>query len=119
MGIGEEKSFAFAVKIVKAMKKVREQYREYDLTRQLVRSGTSIGANIGEAQKAQSTKDFISKLSIASKEAEEARYWIRLLIATEYLEEAIGNVLLADADELIRILTSSVKTAQKKENLNT
>ena len=118
MGIGEEKSFAFAVKIVKTAKEVREIHKEYDLTRQLVRSGTSVGANVSEAQKAQSTKDFISKLSIASKEAEESRYWIRLLVATGYLEESAGKTLLRDAEELIRILTSSVKTAQKK-NLNT
>ena len=118
MGIGEEKSFAFAVKIVKAMKKVQSQYHEHDLTRQLIRSGTSIGANVSESQKAQSTKDFISKLSIASKEAEESRYWIRLLVATEYLEESAGNVLLSDVEELIRILTSSIKTLQEK-NLNT
>ena len=118
MGVGEEKSFAFAVKTVKTMKEVQKQQHEYDLTRQLIRSGTSIGANVCEAQKAQSPKDFISKLSIASKEAEESRYWIRLLIATEYLEEAVGNELLRDADELIRLLTSSVKTMQRK-NLNT
>src|SRR5215469_16305600 len=103
MGIGEEKSFSFAVKIVKAMRDVQMNHREYDLTRQLVRSGTSIGANVSEAQKAQSTKDFISKLSIASKEAEESRYWIRLLIATEYLKEAVGKELLSNIDELIRL----------------
>ena len=70
MGIGEDKSFAFAVKTVKAMKEVQKRHREHDLTRQLIRSGTSIGANVCEAQKAQSAKDFISKLSIASKEAD-------------------------------------------------
>ena len=118
MGTGEKKSFAFSVKLVKIVKKVREKHREYDLTKQLIRSGTSIGANISEAQKAQSTKDFISKLSIASKEAEEARYWIRLLMATEYLEESEGYELLAEVDELIRLLTSSIKTLQRK-NLNT
>ena len=117
MGIGEEKSFAFAVRIVKTVKKLQERHREFDLTRQLIRSGTSIGANVSEAQKAQSTKDFISKLSIASKEAEESRYWIRLLVATEYMDQSTGKELLDDAEELIRILTSSVKTAQKK-NLN-
>jgi len=117
MGIAEEKSFAFAVKIVKVAKTTQAQHKEYDLTRQLLRSGASVGANICEAQQAQSKRDFISKLSIASKEAEETRYWIRLLMATEYLEKDEGNGLLKDADELIRLLTSSVKTAQK--NLNT
>ena len=112
MGITEEKSFAFAVRIVKAAKEVQEQHKEYDLTRQLIRSGTSIGANVSEAQKAQSRKDFIAKLSIASKEAEETRYWVRLLIATEYLGASAGREILKDVDELIRLLTSSVKTLQ-------
>ena len=114
MGIGEEKSFAFAVRVVKAVKELQVQHREFDLTRQLIRSGTSIGANVSEAQKAQSTKDFVSKLGIASKEAEESRYWIRLLMATEYMDQTTGKELLDDVDELIRILTSSVKTTQRK-----
>ena len=117
MGIAEEKSFAFAVKIVKTVKEVRKQYKEHDLTRQLIRSGTSIGANISEAQNAQSKKDFISKLSIASKEAAETRYWIRLLIATDYLDERLGNELLKESNELVSLLISSIKTLEK--NLNT
>ena len=115
MGAIEEKSFAFAVEIVKTVKDMRTKHQEYDLTRQLMRSGTSIGANVSEAKGAQSTRDFIAKLSIASKEAQETRYWIRLLRATGYLEESDGSDLLRKAEELVRMLTSSVKTLQKKE----
>ena len=115
MGAIEEKSFTFAVEVVNVVKEVRERHREYDLTRQLLRSGTSIGANASEAKGAQSTKDFIAKLSIASKEAHETRYWVRLLCATGYLEERRGEELLRKAEELVRMLTSSVKTLQEKE----
>ena len=120
MSVSEEKSFAFAVKVIKAMKEVRLKHKEYDLTSQLVRSGTSIGANVSEAQKAQTKKDFIAKMSIASKEASEACYWIRLMTATEYLDETISEELTALANELVRILTSIVKTSQEKHStLNT
>ena len=80
-GITEEKSFQFAVEVVKAAKEIRSKHKEYDLTSQFVRSGTSMGANVSEAQKAQSHRDFIAKMSIASKEANETRYWIRLMTA--------------------------------------
>ena len=120
LSVSEEKSFAFAVKVVETMKEVQLKHKEHDLTRQLLRSGTSIGANVSEAQKAQSKKDFISKMSIASKEANEACYWIRLMTATGYLDETISVELIALANELVRILTSIVKTSQEKHStLNT
>ena len=109
----EEKSFQFAVDAVKTAKKVRSEHKEYDLTGQFVRSGTSIGANVNEAQKAQSRKEFIAKMSIASKEANETRYWIRLMKATGYLEEETGNRLQEQASELIRLLTRIVKSTQE------
>ena len=115
MGAIEEKSFAFAVRVVSIAKGMQAKHKEYDLTRQLLRSGTSIGANASEAKGAQSSRDFIAKLSVALKEAQETRYWIRLLSATGYLEEIEGSELLATADELIRMLTSAVKTLQEKE----
>ena len=118
MSVSEEKSFAFAVKVVEAVKEIRSKHREYDLTSQLVRSGTSIGANVSEAQKAQTKKDFIAKMSIASKEANETFYWIRLMTATGYLDEVKSGELIALAQELLKILTSIVKTAQEK-TLNT
>ena len=118
MSVSEEKSFAFAVRVVETAKEIRTRHKEYDLTSQFVRSGTSVGANVSEAQKAQSKKDFISKMSIASKEANEVCYWIRLMTETGYIEEKEGEKLLAQANELVRILTSIVKTSQEKA-LNT
>ena len=79
----EEKSFHFAVRIIKLCKYLQENKKEYILSKQLLRSGTSIGANIMESQQAQSRADFISKLSIALKEAVETNYWLRLLQATD------------------------------------
>ena len=113
MGMVEEKSFQFAVDVVKAAKKVRSEHKEYDLTGQFVRSGTSIGANVSEAQKAQSKKDFITKMSIASKEANETRYWIRLMTATGYLDDATSQSLHSQADGLIKLLTRIVKSSQE------
>ena len=116
MNVVEEKSFAFAVKVIEAAKEMRSAHKEYDLTGQFVRSGTSIGANVCEAIKAQSTNDFIAKMSIASKEANETRYWIRLLKQTGYISEETGRELMELAEELIRILTSIVKTSKEQSN---
>ena len=80
-----EKSFDFSVRIVNLCKYLQSDKKEYILSKQLIRSGTSIGANVNEAQAAQSTNDFISKLSITSKEARESKYWIDLLVKTDYL----------------------------------
>ncbi len=80
---------------------------------QLIRSGTSIGANVAEAQAAQSKKDFIAKMSIASKEARETSYWIQLLIAAKILPEAKLDKLADESEQLVAILTSIVKTSQK------
>ena len=115
MNVIEEKSFAFAVNVVSTVKEMRRTQKEYELTSQFVRSGTSIGANVSEAVKAQSKNDFIAKMSIASKEANETRYWIRLLRETKYLDEAKGKELQAQAEELIRILTSIIKTSQERK----
>ena len=118
MSVAEEKSFMFAVKVVEAAKEIRAKHKEYDVTSQFMRSGTSIGANVSEAQRAQTKKDFIAKMSIASKEANEVFYWIRLMTATGYLNEAMSNELSSMAAELRRILTSIVKTSQEN-TLNT
>jgi len=110
-----DKSFKFAIKIVNLYKLLVNK-KEYIISKQLLRSGTSIGANVSEATAAYSKKDFISKMSIASKEARETKYWIELLIATDFLT---GNekIILNDVKELIRILTSIIKTSQEKENI--
>ena len=113
MNVIEEKSFNFAIKVIKIAKELRSEHREYDLTSQFVRSGTSVGANVSEAQQAQSKKDFIAKMSIAKKEANEVRYWTRLLSATEYLTEEKSKETLQEIEEILKILTSIVKTSQE------
>ncbi|WP_456323352.1 four helix bundle protein [Hydrogenimonas sp.] len=110
-----ERSFHFSVRIVKLYKYLNERYKAYSLADQLLRSGTSIGANVTEVQDAQSKKDFISKISIALKEAKETRYWLRLLIETEYLDKSHRHVstLLSEAEELIKLLTSITITSKE------
>jgi four helix bundle protein len=112
------KSFEFAVRIVKLYKYLVKEHKEYVLSKQLLRSGTSIGANINEAQAAQSKADFIAKMSIASKESRETQYWINLLIQTDYLKITEPHVerLLQESNELAKLLTSIVKTAQLNKN---
>jgi len=107
----EKKSFEFALKIIKLYKKLLEQ-NEYVLSKQLLRSGTSIGANVTEATAAQSKKDFITKMSIASKEARETKYWLTLLSKSKLVNIYFNDYLL-EIDELIKILTSIVKTSQE------
>ncbi len=111
-----DKSFSFAVRIVNLYKYLSAEKREYVLSKQLLRCGTSIGANINEAQAGQSTADFIAKMSIASKEARESKYWIDLLIKTDYLdrEKKHTQTLLYEIEELIKLLTSIVKASQEK-----
>jgi len=109
-----EKSFAFAVRIVKLYKYFCEEKKEYTLSKQLLRSGTSIGANINEAQAGQSKADFIAKMAIASKEARETKYWIDLLVKTNYLNinDKHTQSLLNEIEEIIKLLTSIVKSSQ-------
>ncbi len=109
----ENKSFHFAVRIVKLCRYLRDFRKEYVLSKQLLRSGTSIGANISEAQQAQSRADFISKLSIALKEAAETNYWLRLLHATDYITEAEFQSVHGDCRELERMLTAILKSSKE------
>ena len=109
----ERKSFLFAVRIVKLCKHLRSTKNEYTLSKQLLRSGTSIGANIAEAQQAQSKADFVSKISIALKEAVESNYWLRLLRETDYLSQAEFSSIYSDCRELEKMLTAIVKTAKQ------
>ena len=108
------KSKAFAVRVVRLCRYLREEKKEYVLSKQLLRCGTSIGANVHEAKYAQSTDDFISKHSIALKEASEAEYWLELLYETEYLTKPEYDSIASDCSELARLLVSIVKTT--KEN---
>ena len=110
-----EKSYLFAIKIIKIYR-ILNQKGEYVLARQLLRSGTSIGANVEEALGAQSKKDFIAKMSIAHKEARETNYWIRLLRDTNILDKNISYELLMDCNELIRIISSILLTLKEKNS---
>ena len=109
----QNKSFQFAVRIVNLCKILRNERQEYILSKQLLRSGTSIGANIAEAQQAQTRPDFLSKLSISLKETSETLYWLRLLEATDYLTQSEFESICSDCVELEKILTASVKAMKK------
>ena len=110
-----EKSMEFSVRIVRLYQYLQEKAKEYTLSKQLLRCGTSIGANLREAKYAQSKKDFISKASIALKETAETQYWLELLYRTDYLSSAEYTSISFDCDELAKLLTTTVKTA--KSNL--
>ncbi|MCP4442265.1 MAG: four helix bundle protein [Aureispira sp.] len=109
----QEKSYAFAIRIVKLYQYLCETKKEFRLSDQLLRCGTSIGANIEEAIEGQSKKDFFAKLTISYKEAREARYWIRLLRGTGYLTKQESESLLLDVEELLRIIGSIQNTIRK------
>ena len=106
-----EKSFAFAVRIVNLYKYLVREHKEYTLSKQILRCGTSIGANVSEAQRGQSKADFAAKMSIALKEANETQYWLKLLFATEYITKSQYESLDSDIHELLGILTAICKSA--------
>lgn len=112
--IVKDKSFLFAIRVVKLFKHLSEQKREYVLSKQLLRSGTAIGALVREAEQAESNADFIHKLAIALKEANESEYWILLLKETDYLTEREAESICADLTELLKLLTSIIKTSKTK-----
>lgn len=124
-GVLKRKSYGFAIRVVKLTQYLQTDYKEYVLSRQVLKSGTSIGALVKEAEFAQSKLDFINKLSIALKEANETSYWLSLLYETNYIDEKLFDSLQSDCKELIAILVSIVKTTKKnilnnkeKNNLN-
>lgn len=110
----ENKSFQFAIRIVRLYKFLCEEKKEYILSKQLLRAGTSIGANVTESQQAQSKPDFVSKISIALKEASETKYWIKLLGATEYLSENQTKSILDDCVEIEKILVTILKSVKNQ-----
>ena len=112
-----DKSFIFAIRVVKLYKHLCDEKKEYVLSKQLLRSGTSIGANINEAQAGQSKADFIAKMAIASKEARETKYWIDLLTKTNYLDINENHVqsLIKDIEEIIKLLTLIVKSSMENK----
>lgn len=108
------KSYAFAVRIVNAFKYLSVSQKEFILSKQLLRSGTSIGALNREAIHAQSRADFLNKMNIALKEAYETEYWLQLLYDTQYINEKTYNSINTDCKELVALLTSTVKTIKKR-----
>ena len=111
----QEKTFAFAIRIVKLYKFLYEDKKEFILSKQILRSGTSIGANIEESIGGQSDKDFFTKITIAYKEARETIYWLKLLLATDYLNQEQADSLLNDAEEICKII-GKIQTTMKKRN---
>lgn len=108
------KSFLFAIRMVKAYKYLKKQHGEYILSKQLLRSATSVGAIIREAEHAESLKDFTHKLSIGLKEANECKYWLDLLFATDFLTKNMYDSLHNDCEELLKLLIASVKTSKQR-----
>lgn len=111
--ITANKSYAFALRIIKLYKFLVSEKKEYVLSKQILRSGTSVGANIREAEHAQSKKDFINKMSIALKEANETEYWLMLLKDSEYISIDSFNSIHPDSVEIIKLLASIVKSSKK------
>ena len=109
-----EKSYAFALRMIKAYKYLTNEQREFVVSKQMLRSGTSIGALIRESEHAQSQADFINKMSIALKEANETEYWLMLLKDSDYIDEKTFISIHNDCDEVIRLLVSIVKTSKQK-----
>ncbi len=110
-----DKSFDFAIRIVRLYQYLCKEKKEYILSKQILRSGTSIGANVAEAQRGQSKADFIAKMSIALKEANETEYWLRLLYRTDYLSQQQFNSMNKEIKSLIGLLMTICKSA--RENL--
>lgn len=109
-----EKSMNLAIRIVNLFKHLVGEKKEYVLSKQMLKSGTSIGANIREAQNAESAADFIHKLGVAQKETDETLYWLELLHKTEYINEAAFQSIYQDTQEILRMIRSAILT--KKEN---
>ena len=108
-----EKSFDFAVRVYSLSKQLQQTHREFDLSKQLLRSGTSIGANVAEGERAQSKADFISKMAIALKEANETDFWLRLLHKVGLIDESDFIGYRKEVNELIALLTSITKSAAR------
>ena len=112
----KDKSFQFAVRIVKLYKYLSNEQKEFVLAKQILRCGTSIGANVNEAQQGQSKKDFLMKMNIALKECSETKYWIDLLYETEYINIKMKQSIYEDCVELEKLLTTIVKTTSESIN---
>ena len=110
----KNKSFSFAIRIINLYKFLVENKREYVLSKQLLRSGTAVGALVREAQNAESSADFVHKLGVAQKENDETLYWLELLFETNYLDENEYNSIQNDANELLKMMRSAIITSKRK-----
>lgn len=115
MSVTEEKSKSFAIRIVRLYQYLKDEKNEYVLSKQLLRSGTSVGANLSEAKYAISRNDYIAKQYIALKEVSETLYWLELLFKTDYLTQEQYDSIYQDAEELRKLLSSSTKTLQARD----
>ncbi|MEK7485783.1 MAG: four helix bundle protein [Planctomycetota bacterium] len=111
----KDKSFAFALRMVKLYRFLCEQKKEFVLSKQLLRSGTAIGALVREAEHAESKADFVHKMAIALKEANESNYWIDLLFQSEYIDKKSYISINTDIDELLKLLTSIIKSSKTQK----
>lgn len=109
-----DKSFLFSIEVINCCKFLVKEQKEFVMSKQLLRSGTAVGALVREAQNAESSKDFIHKLAIAQKECDESFYWIDLLLATEYLSQNHAKVLSKKANELLKMIKSAILTVKAK-----
>jgi four helix bundle protein len=112
----QEKSYAFALRMVRMYQHLTEQGKEWVLSKQVLRSGTSIGANVEEAIGGQSDRDFLAKFNVAYKEARETHYWLRLLRDSGYLTDAEAASMIADCEELLKLTGSIIKTMKQKND---
>ncbi len=112
--IVSDKSYAFAIRVIKLYKYLSSEQKEFVLSKQILRSGTAIGALIREAEHAQSKADFLNKMNIALKEANETEYWLMLLKDTDYIDKQSYDSIILDSRELIKLLASIVKTMKLK-----
>jgi four helix bundle protein len=109
------KSFSFALRVIKLSRYLQKEHKEYILSKQIMRSGTSVGALITEAQYAQSKADFLHKLTIALKEANETKYWLQLLVESNYIDTKMYESIEPQAEELLKLLIASTKTVKKNK----
>ncbi len=112
----KDKSYKFAIRIVNLYKYLKKQHGEYIISQQLMRSGTAIGAAIREAEHAESTKDFIHKLNIGLKEANESQYWLDLLMAAGFITKEMYESLSKDCEELLKMLVASINTIKRRNS---
>lgn len=112
----QNKTYVFSLKIIKLYQHLTKQKKEYVISKQILRCGTSIGANVEEAIGAHTTKEFLSKLNIAYKEARETRYWIRLIKDSNYIKSITAQLFLSDCEEICKILAKIIMTTNKKLN---